>query len=112
MTSFSPSFELIGELLEIDIKEQTEMQPKPAASASFKFGRERPWNNDAEFNFANEINVRLPFNTYNKRIEKFTRGALLRIKGRLQCVQRQGDDAPRVELVAEVVSFSVASESR
>ena len=112
MTSFPPSFDLIGELVEIDFKNPTEMQPKPSALVSVKYGRERLWSNDAEVNFVNEIYVKLPFNTYSNRIDKLTRGAVLRIKGRLQSIQKQSDDAPRVELVAEVVAFSTASEKR
>lgn len=112
MTSFPHSFEFNGELVEVDFKELTQMQPKPAVLACVKFGPERLWSNDNEVNFVNEIYVKMPFNTYGKQIEKFTPGALVRIKGRLQGVQKHGDGAFRVELLAEKVSFSMASESR
>lgn len=112
MTTFPPSFELIGELVEIDIKEPTQLQPKPSALAVFKFGPERVWSNDVEANFVNDIYIKLPFNTYSLRIERLVPGTLIKVKGRLQCVQKRDDDAPRVELVAETVQFPSAADSR
>lgn len=112
MIILSPSFELLGELVDVDIKAPMEMHPRPSALVCIRFGPERLWNNESETNFVNDIYVKMPFNTYSKRIEKFTRGAMLRIKGRLQCVQKPDSDSPQVELVAETVTFPVTFETR
>lgn len=107
MLSITPSFELIGEILEFDFKEPSEEQPKPSALMCVRYGPEREWRNDVEVNFVNEIYVKIPFGKYSKIIEKFQEGLMIRIKGRLQCSQKQGDDSPRVELNAEQILFLV-----
>ena len=112
MPTLSPSFELIGELVEIDIKSPTASDPTPAALAMVRYGPERTWRNDVDTNFVNEIYVRLIFNTYSKSVDKFQPGVLLRIKGRLQSVQKTGEDFPRVELVGEIVHIPISVGGR
>lgn len=110
MNPFPPSFELVGTVVSVEVREPSTECPFPAARVLIQYGEDRAWNNQAAANFVNQLFVRMPYNTHKNFTDKLVEGATVQIKGRMQGVDKMtnGYSYMKTELVAERIAFAQA----